>query len=159
MKQLLLLLVCCISLPVCAFHKTALERVILSAPIDEPIWSIYSGNISLNSRRAVRLGYTNFHTRINTPNATLVDAQIALFITTRLQPFFNKISNAADQPNFQQSDAQKQYQEEFNELVNDLTSLLRKNQTRYTNPTFLNQTSAIQETLLIIEEALEKGSF
>ncbi len=126
------------------------------APLSEPVWSVYTSSAAVNSRRAIRLGYQNFHTRVNTPDMTPTDTQIALLITTKFQPFFDKLQSL-DEPDRQaQAD---DLQDEFEALVTQLAILLFKNQHRYTNPLFLQDQPAFDETLSIVQEAIDKGSF
>lgn len=160
MKTLLLLLLICVTLPAGALNYTALERAITAAPVDEPIYQIYTADTALNAKRAIRLGYQHFQTRINTPKATVTDTQIALLITTRFQPFFDKLNQLEQMPPDKRPPAlTRQYTEQFTNLAIELTRLLLKNQHRYSHTTFLDSSAALQETILIIQEAANRGTF
>ena len=159
MKKLFLLLLICATLPAGALNYTALERAITAAPTDEPVYQIYSMNKALNAKRAIRLGYKNFQLRINTPNATFSDTQIAILITTRFQPFFDKLNRLEQVPQEKRPALTRQYSEEFADLVAALAKLLLKNQHRYSNSTFLDDTASLEETLQIIQEAIARRSF
>lgn len=149
MKWFFLLLCIALSAPVWAEPTT----------IDEPLLSVYSTNRAENSRRAVRLGYQNFRIRFNTPDATFTDIQIASLITTGFQSFFDKL-NKLDHP----SDGTKitlppPLNDEFQNLIVKLAKLLLKNQTRYTNPLFVDDEATAQETVAIVQEAVARGRF
>ena len=158
MKKLLLFICLCSALPLFALNEAAPEHA-LAAPTDEPIYKIYSSNIELNSQRAIRLGYKNFKSRINTRNATSLDIEIATLITTGFEPLFNKIGQLQDLPEKERAKRVAQYNREFENLALQLAQLLFKNQRRYTAPAFLDDQAALQETLQIIQEAIENGSF
>lgn len=147
-----------LTLPGNALNYAALERAVTS-PVDEPVFSIYTSSAEVNSRRAVRLGYQNFHTRLNTPNMTPTDTQIALLITTGFQPFFNKLNQLESASEQERQTRSPALQNEFENLVRQLAVLLFKNQRRYMNPFFLQEKSALEETLKIVQEAIERGSF
>ena len=159
MKKFLILLLLILTLPLCAWQEQALEHAILTAPVDEPFWQVYSSHTSLNSRRAVRLGYNYFHRRINTKDATFSDTKIAIFITTRLQPFFNKLSELETMSKEQRTLLSSAYNDEFVSLATELAKLSQQNQHRYTNPIFLDDSAALEETVKIIQEAVNRGRF
>lgn len=148
----------CLALPASALNPAALERA-LTAPINEPVFSIYAPDTQTNSRRAVRLGYKNFQARVNTPNMTPNDIQIGLLITTGFKSFFDKLNKLEVLPEAARQEQVSQLQEEFNNLVKQLAQLLSKNQFRYTNPFFMEDKYTLLETLLIVQEALDKGTF
>ncbi len=131
----------------------------MSTPVDAPIPQVYTNHLALNSQRAVRLGYKNFKTRINTPDATTTDTEIAILITTSFQPFFEKLNQLENVSPDKRPTLITQYNKEFETLVAQLTELLLKNQQRYVIPIFLDDNAALEETLVIIQEAVDKGSF
>ena len=153
MKKLFIFFVCVVALPAGAFNYTALERAVLSAPHDINALQVYSTDRAENARQAVRLGYNYFHARVNTPTMTPADIKIALFISTQLQPFFNKLDNLPHTP------MPSNFQEEFMALLTQLSGLFQKNQLRYTNPLLIDEMAALQETLEIVQKAVQKGSF
>ncbi len=160
MKKLLILIGLCAALPAGALNYQALERAVVAvSPTDETVWQIYTPNAALNSRRAIRLGYAHFQRRINTPAATATDTEIALLITTRFQPFFGKLNELETLPVEERATRKEQYQEEFEKLAIQLAQLLFKNQYRYTVPLFLSDEAALQVTIVIIQEAIKKGTF
>ena len=126
---------------------------------DEPLLSVYDSDKVLNSRRAIRLGYQNFHARINTPDATAADVQIARLVRDGFQPFFEKLNNLESLSIPQKAEISPALNDEFSKLVVQLGQLLFKNQLRYTNPYFLDDQAALQETIVIVHEAVERGSF
>lgn len=128
-------------------------------PIDVPFFSIYTPDKALNSRRAIRLGYQNFHARINTPDATRVDIQIAKLIQDGFGPFFEKLNQSETLPQKQKAELSPELNDEFAKLVLQLAQLLFKNQLRYTNPNFLEDQAAFEEAVVIVQEAIERGSF
>lgn len=128
-------------------------------PVDTPIAAVYSPDKKLNSQRAVRLGYQNFHARINTPDATPADLKIAALIQNGFKPFFEKLNTLEDLSTKQKEKLSPELNDEFSELVIELAKLLFKNQLRYTNPNFLDDQAALQETIVIVQEAIERGSF
>ena len=129
------------------------------APDHEPVLTIYSTDKTQNARLAIRLGYQHFHARINTTEMTKTDQEIAAFIRTRLQPFFDKLNALENASAAQKAAVHDAYNEEFNELVKQLTQLFFKNQNRYTNPLFLDDNAALLETVDIIQEAAAAGHF
>ena len=153
MKKLLFSLICCLTLPAWGFNGTALERALIKTPVDTPPLAGYSHNLGENARQAIRLGYNSFHTRVNTPQMTPSDINIAIFITSRLKPFLERMNHLP--PNKKLSDFQK----EFMSLLDQLSDLFLKNQNRYTNALLLDETAATQETFRIVQEALDKGRF
>lgn len=153
MKKIFTFIVCAVALPAGAFNHAALERAVLSAPDNTTPLQVYSTNHAENARQAVRLGYNNFHARVNTPFMTHSDVKIAVFITYNLKPFFDKINNLPA------TQAPSDFHEEFVALLAQLSGLFQKNQPRYTNPLLIDSHAAVQETLLIVQEALNRGSF
>lgn len=129
------------------------------ATFDEPVLTIYMTDKSENSRRAVRLGYHIFCTRVNTPEMTAQDRSIAKLIKNGFQPFFEKLNQLETLPAEKRAELTPVLQEEFEELVIQLAKLLFKNQSRYTNPYFLDDQAAVGETALIVQEAIERGTF
>ena len=130
-----------------------------AAPYDESTITVYSHNTAENTRRAVRLGYQNFRHRINTPDMTATDTQIAILITTGFQPFFDKLNTLENATADEVARLSPQLSDQFSDLLARLAKLLVKNQQRYTNPLFLQDHAALQETLLIVQEAIERGTF
>ena len=153
MKNLLILLLCNIPLYAGAFQPAALERAVLSAPHNTTPLSIYSADRTENARRAVRLGYNYFHTCVNTPALKPSDVKIAIFISTKLQPFFDRINRSAG------NKLSTEAQEEFVGLLKELSGLFQKNQSRYINSLLIDETAALQETWVIVQEAIAKGHF
>ena len=145
-------------MPVLAFDEVALERA-LTAPTEDPVVHIYSSDRALNSQRAIRLGYKNFQSRINTSNATDTDNQIAILITTGFLPLFEKIDQLETLPQKENAKHIAQCNQEFNNLALQLAQLLFKNQRRYVAPAFLDDGAALEETAKIIQEAIKNGSF
>lgn len=129
------------------------------APSEEPVLSVYTVDKSENSRRAIRLGYRNFQIRVNTQKMTAQDTAIAQLIQDGFQPFFEKLNRLETFSDKKQVTLTPALQEEFEELVIELAKLLFKNQFRYTNPYFLDDQAAVQETLTIVQEAIERGTF
>ena len=130
-----------------------------SLPNEKPVLDIYSVDMKKNARQAVRLGNFNFQQRINTSQMTVTDTQIALLITTGFQPFFDKLNRLEDSPSLQAKELQKQYSEEFVKLIHKLSKLFLKSQGGYVNSLLLDEQAAAQETLLIVQEAVDKGHF
>ncbi len=130
-----------------------------SAPGQEPILSVYSNNLALNARQAVQLGNANFRRRVNTNQMTATDIQIAMLIEVRFLPFFEKLNQLKHASNGQKETLKAQYSDEFNELVIQLSKLLFKNQNRFTNPLLLDDKAILDETLNVVQEAIERGSF
>ncbi len=159
MKKLFILMISLAAFPACAFNHAALERAVLAAPVDNPVLCIYAASPAIISQRAIRLGYNNFHTRINTPRATETDTEIAILITTQFQPFFDKLNNLENKPEKERPALIAQYNQEFEQLVIQLAQLFFKNQRRYSPLVILNDQAALQETINIIQEAITKGSF
>ena len=90
---------------------------------------------------------------------TSTDRKIALLITTGFQPFFeklNRLENSAAEKNLQ---LPPDYNEEFADLITRLSKLLIENQSHYLNPWMIDNNAAVQETLLIVQQSLERGSF
>ena len=159
MKKLLFLTLCSLALPVCAWQETVLEHALLTAPAEDPILSVYSTNKTVNSQGAVRLGYKNFRTRINTSGATATDTQIADLITTGFQPFFNKLNQLETKPAPERTALEAQYNQDFSQLVLQLAKLFIRNQHRYNAWMLLDESAAAEETAKIVQEAVENGSF
>ena len=159
MKMILLVLCFFCAFPAVALNMTALERAVSAAPIDQPTWKVYTSNRAENTRRAVRLGYNNFHHRVNTPQMKESDVAIARLISTQLQPLFEKIDELPNIPEHQQKTLIESYNNQFANILTQLAQLFYKNQFLYTNPLFLDDAVALEETLQIVQEALERGSF
>lgn len=151
MKKLFTLLLLTLVVPLSALNAPE--------PDHKPVVATFSSNKSENARRAVRLGYANFKRRFNTPETTATDSQIAVLITTSFRSFFEKLNNLEDDALDRDIDLHDQYSQEFNELVQKLNKLFLKNQTSYLNDLLLDEKSALQETLLIVQEAVARGSF
>lgn len=146
-------------LPLLLLFAWAPLRALNAQPDHDPVLQVYSTDKAENTRRAIRLGYQHFQTRLNTPEMTNTDKQIALFIRVNLQPFFDKLNALENASAAQKAAVHDQYNEEFNTLVKQLTQLFFKNQTRYTNPLFLDNQAALLETVDIIQEAADNGHF
>ena len=159
MKMILLLLFSFFAFPAVALNMTALERAVSAAPIDQSALEIYTASRAENTRRAVRLGYNNFHHRVNTPQMQDSDVAIARLISTQLQPLFKRIDELPNVPEHKQKDLIESYNHQFADILTQLAQLFCKNQFRYTNPLFLDDTAGLEETLKIVQEALERGCF
>ncbi len=129
------------------------------APVDEPTLSVYSSSIEQNTRKAVRLGYQNFLSRIHTPDKSITDMQIALVITTGLNPWLEKVNKLENTATQQDAAQMNMLREQFEKLIAQLAALFIKNQTRYTNPLFLEDKYAVQETTQIVYDAVNRGYF
>lgn len=129
------------------------------APYDEPVLSVYTTDKAENSRRAVRLGYHIFCSRVNTQEMTAQDISIGKLIEEGFQPFFEKLNQLETLPAEKRAELTPVLREEFEELVVQLAKLLFKNQSRYTNPYFLDDQAAVGETVVIVQEAIERGTF
>lgn len=128
-------------------------------PIDVPVLASYRQSTEEITRQAVRLGYQNFQIRLNTPEMTLSDRHIAIFITIRFQPFFDKLNQLENVSEQEKNVLVSQYNDEFADLIAQFSKLLLNNQRHYSNPLFLNDQIALQETLQIVQEAISRGSF
>ena len=112
-----------------------------------------------NARQAVRLGNKNFQSRLNTPDMTATDTNIALLITTGFQPFFDKLNRLEANGLLRSPSLREQYTNEFFELVQQLRVLLIKNQSRFSSVLFIDEKAADEETLKIVNEAINNGHF
>ncbi len=159
MKHLLLpILLISYFLPAYALDAVVLERRITARIIDEKLLSRYSTSFEENARRAIRLGYDNFHIHYATQQLTQTDTEILSFIKQELIPFAAQLQDQTDE-SLQKSGRTQQVQTIFTQLADKLAQLLYKNQQRYTNPFFINDEAALQEAGKIIAEALKTGSF
>ena len=131
----------------------------MATPIDEPAWVRFNTPPTENARQAVRLGYSLFKTRLNTPNMTHTDRQIALLITTGFQPFFEKLNRLENASQDEVSRLSSQYSDEFADLISRLSKLFIANQNHYLTPWIIDDNQALQETLLIVQQAIKQGSF
>ena len=159
MKRILLLVLSIASFfPVHALDSVALERQVLARVIDEMYLSRYSASFEENARKAIRLGYDNFHIRFGTQQLTPTDVDILNFVKQELVPFATQLEGQTDE-SLQQSGRVQEVQTTFTKLAGKLAKLLYKNQQRYTNPLFINDEATLQEAALIITESLKAGSF
>ena len=130
-----------------------------AAPTFESVAVAYSQDRAEITRQAVRLGYQNFQLRFNTPQMTDSDQDIFLFITTCFQAFVDKLPNLARVSGAEKQRLHAQYNEEFSDLIAQLSQLLLNNQEHYTNPLFVEDNAARQETVRIVQQALAQGFF
>lgn len=147
-----MLLLAVVTLPLCALNAP-------DAPADNPVWQASSTNLQQNARQAVRLGNQNFQSRLNTPGMTITDTNIAILITTGFQPFFDKLNRLGENAPLNSSTLHEQYMNEFIELVQKLRVLLIKNQTQFSSPLLIDEKAADDETLKIVQEAINNGHF
>ena len=152
MKKLLLLLFLAAAAPLCALNAP-------DAPDGKSVLQTYSTDIKQNASNAVRLGHENFKRRLNTPRMSKTDKQIALLITTEFQPFFDKLNHLQENNLLDDSPLKVQYSQQFKELISKLSKLFLQNQTRFTDPFFLDEKAAALETVQIVQEALDQGHF
>lgn len=145
-------------LPSTAWNTTLLERHIVQSIGDVNHRRLYSTSRKENARRAIQLGYANFHARFETDAVTSNDLAIARFVQQELIPFLMDLEEKGKISNPDVSLVQ-QAQQTFSNLAIKLTQLLYKNQQRYTNPLLVDESSALQETVLIIQQAIDTGSF
>ena len=152
MKYIFILFLTLVTLPLCALNAP-------DSPEDKPVLQSSSTNMQQNARQAVRLGNKNFQSRLNTPDMTATDTNIALLITTGFQPFFDKLNRLEANGLLRSPSLREQYTNEFFELVQQLRVLLIKNQSRFSSVLFIDEKAADEETLKIVNEAINNGHF
>lgn len=159
-KYILLISLLFVLLPLRAWNTAALERAVYNArPDDRPLARQYAPSLAVYSHRAIRLGYEHFHERVNTPLMTQTDKEIAFFIQQDLQRFFNRMEEIAKTEHLSPAQLQAKYSSQFVELLTQLATLFYKNQQVYTHLLFMDDHAALEETLKIVQEALEVGHF
>ena len=158
-KYLLATLLLVAFLPLRAWNVTALERALYSVPDGRSAFLQYHGTLAATTRQAIRLGYTHFHDRVNTPQMTSVDEEIAICIEKQLQPFFTRMDKLSHSNTLTPEQYQLQFTQQFSEIVAKLAVLFYQNQTRYPIRLFVDEQAAVDETILIVREALARGKF
>lgn len=140
-----------------AFPLGALNAT--DGPDQDPTVTLLLQDKAQLTRQAVHLGYAQFQRRLNTSEMTSTDRQIALLISAGFQTFFNKVNLLENATPQQWETVKESYTQEFGDLVRQLSQLFLKNQTHYVNPLLLDNQTAAEETLLIVQEAIEQGHF
>lgn len=154
--RLLFFLLLTLACGVPGYAASTLEPYIEPTLANEHHHHIYTNSREENARRAVRLGYNNFRARRETQELTPSDVAIFNFVQTQLIPFLSEleVEGPENNPVFTQED-----QETFSKLLIELSKLLCNNQQRYTNPLLLDNNAAMRETILIVQQAVEAGTF